>query len=221
MLGGFPRGRVRWTSTRSTRSWRAARSSIDTRPARDFAIGSRARARSTFRSTAAFTTWAGWLVPYDRGFLPDRRRRARRRRRRPAVRDLAMIGLDRVAGYFDVERRLTPGRRPGRRLGTIPQIRSERSARVAGARRRHAGRRPQRERVGAGHIAGARHIPLGYLADRARRHSRATSRSSCSAQAGAARRSAPASSARTGVERVINLDGWHRRVDEARASGQN
>ena len=47
----------------------------------------------------AFTTWAGWLLPYDRDFYPVRRGAAGARRGRARSRGLAGIGLDRVAGY--------------------------------------------------------------------------------------------------------------------------
>ena len=74
----------------------------------------------------SFTTWAGWLVPYTTDFyliVDDRTPQAID----DAVRDLAMIGLDRIAGYFDaavVDQWSAAGRRPG----TVPQITVARSA---------------------------------------------------------------------------------------------
>ena len=68
----------------------------------------------------SFTAWAGWLVPYTDVFYLIADDRA------PesidaAVRALSMIGLDRVAGYFDAG--VVDGwTDAGRPLGTIPQI---------------------------------------------------------------------------------------------------
>ena len=45
-----------------------------------------------------FTTWAGWLLPYDRDIHLLVDEPACPQCARAAVRDLAMIGLDRVAG---------------------------------------------------------------------------------------------------------------------------
>ncbi len=48
----------------------------------------------------SFTTWAGWLIPYDSDFyllLPDGDSPA------AAAHDLALIGLDRLAGYFHAD----------------------------------------------------------------------------------------------------------------------
>jgi hydroxyacylglutathione hydrolase len=48
----------------------------------------------------SFTTWAGWLLPYDRPvhLIADGEPQAR-----AAARALSFIGLDRVAGYFEPE----------------------------------------------------------------------------------------------------------------------
>lgn len=106
--------------------------------------------------TRAFTTWAGWLLPYTEDIYLVAKDGAERRVVE-AVRELALIGLDRIAGWFgsDVLE--------GRTLRTIEQL----DARTAAARVR-AGEvevvdvRSQAE-YEAGHIAGARHIPLGQL----------------------------------------------------------
>src|SRR5690606_8548349 len=49
---------------------------------------------------ADFTTWAGWLLPYDAPihFVADGEEQAR-----GAARDLAMIGIDRSEGFSDGE----------------------------------------------------------------------------------------------------------------------
>jgi hydroxyacylglutathione hydrolase len=65
---------------------------------------------------ASFTNWAGWLVPYTADFYliaPDRGAAAVDH----AVRELAMIGLDRVAGW---------SRRRHRRMGAAAE--SDRAA---------------------------------------------------------------------------------------------
>ena len=70
---------------------------IDTRPAAEFATG---RARHAQHSAErSFVTWAGWLVPYTADFylIVDDGRGTRLDEVRRA---LALIGLDRVAGYF-------------------------------------------------------------------------------------------------------------------------
>ncbi|HUQ45316.1 MAG TPA: MBL fold metallo-hydrolase [Gemmatimonadaceae bacterium] len=111
----------------------------------------------------SFNTWAGWLVPYDRDFVlivndscshcVDE-----------AVRDLAMIGLDRVAGYLgaDVLDEWAAG---GRELGTVAQIGAAELAESLQAGdvtvidvRGHA-------EWEAGHLPGVKNIPVGYLAD--------------------------------------------------------
>jgi hydroxyacylglutathione hydrolase len=136
---------------------------VDTRRATDYAM---AHVPGTINIplNASFTTWAGWFVPYTSDFfliVDDRLPQAID----GAVRDLAMIGLDRIAGYFDaavVDQWSAAGRRPG----TVPQI-------TAGDLREslaHGGVtlvdvRNLNEWEG-GHIAGARHVPLGYLGDR-------------------------------------------------------
>lgn len=68
---------------------------IDTRPAADFAEG-HIPGTVNIPLNKSFNTWAGWLVPFGRDFhlIVDDARIGE------AVRDLAMIGLDSVAGYF-------------------------------------------------------------------------------------------------------------------------
>ncbi|HUL71874.1 MAG TPA: rhodanese-like domain-containing protein [Vicinamibacterales bacterium] len=135
---------------------------IDTRRAADFAVG-HVPGTINIPLNTSFTTWAGWLVPYTADFyvlVDDRRPDALD----VVVRDLAMIGLDRVAGYFDtvaVDALVVAGRP----LGTIPQLGTTDLA----ASLEHNGIALIDVRNAAewrtGHIAGARHIPLGYLAD--------------------------------------------------------
>ena len=66
---------------------------IDTRPAEVYARG-HVPGTLNIPLGGSFITWAGWLVPYDRDFyvVTDRIDEVRRA--------LALIGLDRIAGYF-------------------------------------------------------------------------------------------------------------------------
>ena len=112
----------------------------------------------------SFPTWAGWLLPYDQpiSLLSNDGARAF-----AAVRQLAMIGLDDVRGWYG------PGAfeawpRTNGPLAVTPSIGAreafERAARGelvlldVRAAAEHAG----------GRVPGARHIPLGELAARAR-----------------------------------------------------
>lgn len=132
---------------------------IDIRPAGAYAAG-HVPGTLNIPLDRSFTTWAGWLIPYDRPFhllgeaaaMPT------------AVRDLAMIGLDRVAGSFQpdaVDAWAARGR-----LETVEGIGpTELAARL------HDGTAAVLDIRGvaeweAGRIPGAPNIPLGHLADR-------------------------------------------------------
>jgi hydroxyacylglutathione hydrolase len=111
---------------------------------------------------AAFTTWAGWLLPYGRPLYllasGDEDVAA-------AVRYLALIGLDDVRGWFGAEVLRSPENRE--RLETVPQIAAVDAARQLADRRvvvldvRSGGE------YEAGHIPGALHISLGDVTRRA------------------------------------------------------
>ncbi len=78
---------------------------MDTRPAPAFAAG-HVPGSINIPLNRSFSTWAGWLLPYDRDvyLVADARRG---QGIDDAVRDLAMIGLDRIVGYVgtnEVER---------------------------------------------------------------------------------------------------------------------
>jgi hydroxyacylglutathione hydrolase len=138
---------------------------VDTRPAADFAA---AHIPGTINIplNRSFTGWAGWLIPYDRDFylLIDH---ARADAVATAARDLAMIGLDRLAGYLDCDdEMLDAWRAAGGTLGSTPQVT------VNDLRRRM----PTgdltvidvrgRNEWEAGHLPGVANIPLGLLPDR-------------------------------------------------------
>ncbi len=112
----------------------------------------------------SFTTWAGWLLPYDKPFylLVSGDNLARLDE---ALRDLALIGLDGAAGWFDAEAIAAWGT-AGRPLGSTPAMVPEE---LSGERERGTVTvldvRGEAEWK-AGHIPGVKNIPLGYLVER-------------------------------------------------------
>lgn len=138
---------------------------VDTRAAADFAAGHLA-GTINIPLNRAFTTWAGWLVPYTRDFyLIVEHERAHAVDE--VVRDLALIGLDRIGGFLALdERELETWRAAGGRLETVAQITP-----AALQRRLAAGDATVidvRGRVEweTGRLPGAPNVPLGYLGDR-------------------------------------------------------
>jgi hydroxyacylglutathione hydrolase len=136
---------------------------IDTRRADAFASGF-VPGTINVPLNRSFNTWAGWLLPYDADFyliVDDAAPHAAAQ----AGRDLAMIGLDRVAGVFG-SGALAVWTAAGKALGTIPQID------VAEAQRRASrGEVALLDVRGAaewdeGRPAGAPNIPVGVLSDR-------------------------------------------------------
>jgi hydroxyacylglutathione hydrolase len=135
---------------------------VDTRHASDFALG-HLPGTVNIPLGKSFTTWAGWLVSYEKPFYLIVSEDAHHAVDE-AVRDLAAIGLDHVGGYFGSDV-LTAWSSAGSTLQTTPQldvtqlgeeIRHDR-AMVIDVR--------GRSEWDAGHIDGARHLPLGYLLD--------------------------------------------------------
>jgi hydroxyacylglutathione hydrolase len=127
---------------------------IDTRPAAEYAAGHLA-GTINIPFNASFVTWAGWLIkPVEFYLIVDDATAARLPE---LARALALIGLDRISGYVDA--------RAARGLSTIPQI----TAAQLQSRLREVTLVDVRSAVewAQGHIAGATHIPLGYLAERA------------------------------------------------------
>jgi hydroxyacylglutathione hydrolase len=159
ILGGLPR------PTRLPASQLAARLEqgapvVDTRPAAAFA-GGHVPGTINIPLNDGFTTWAGWLLPYDRDvclLVTDDAAAA------AAARDLAMIGLDRVAGVFGPEA-LDAWSAAGRALATVPQAAPAEAARLMARGAAVLDVRGRNEWE-AGHLPGAPNIPLGYLAER-------------------------------------------------------
>lgn len=176
---------------------------VDTRPSSDYARR-HVPGAINIPLNKSFTTWAGWLVPYDRDFrlivnadspaaIDDARR------------ELAMIGLDRIAGYFtgDV---VDEWAGSGREVGMVPQITVGELARQLDGSRLTVIDVRGRAEWEAGHLPGVANIPLGELADRLDEiprdrplvvHCQAGSRSAIAASVLRAR----------GVANVINLAG--------------
>lgn len=176
---------------------------VDTRAAAEYAIGF-VPGTINIPLNASFTTWAGWLVPYATDFhviVDDRQPQAID----TIVRDLAMIGLDRIKGYFGstvIDEWSSAGRRPG----TIPQITAgDLKESLAHGAITLVDVRNQNE-WDVDYIDGARHIPLGRIGDRADEIPRTKP---IVIQCAAGARSAIAASVlrARGVENVINLIG--------------
>jgi hydroxyacylglutathione hydrolase len=140
---------------------------VDTRTAADHAAGHVPRTLN-IPFNNSFTTRAGWLVPYGRDVyvLVGDADAAGAEAAAAAARDLALIGFDRLAGYFD----------PTALAAWDAEAALEKTPQMGAAdvARRLDG--PAAERVAvvdvrerseweAGHIAGALNIPLGHLTD--------------------------------------------------------
>jgi hydroxyacylglutathione hydrolase len=162
ILGGFPEPPKLESATLADRLASGALV-VDMRRAADYAVG-HVPGTISIPLNASFTTWAGWLVPYtgDVYLIADD---DTAQSARTAARDLAMIGLDRIAGWFDATV-LDAWSATGRPLGTVAQIgpadlaESLRHGAVTVVDVRNA------TEWQGGHIDGAIHIPLGYLRER-------------------------------------------------------
>jgi hydroxyacylglutathione hydrolase len=152
----------------------------------------------------SFATWSGWLLPYDRNvwlIAPDGDQANH------AARALAMIGLDRVAGYFSTDAL------EGRELSRVQQANANE---VAAMLERGAAQVIDvrgRTEYDARHLPGVANIPVGLLRDRV---AELPTERPIVVQCQAGARSSIAASVLLahGVRRVINLDGgieaWQR-----------
>jgi hydroxyacylglutathione hydrolase len=134
---------------------------VDTRPADVFAAG-HVPGTINIPFNNSFVTWAGWLAPYDAPvhLIMDSRAGDRARE---AVRSLALIGIDRVESVFHAS--AVEGWADGP-LATVPQIAPAALAGELGDRAVQVIDVRSPGEWAEGHLAGARHIPLGYLTDR-------------------------------------------------------
>jgi hydroxyacylglutathione hydrolase len=136
---------------------------VDTRHAAEYAAG-HVPGTINIPIGTSFATWAGWLIPYDQPFyliVSDGSSHGLDE----AVRDLAMIGLDQVAGYFgsEVVGAWTTERHE---LATVPHITPRELARKLAAGEVAVLDVRGRTEWEAGHLPGVQNIPLGYLTDR-------------------------------------------------------
>ena len=124
---------------------------IDTRAAEDFAQG-HVPGTLNIPLNGSFVTWAGWLIPYDRDFylITDRIEEVRRA--------LALIGLDRIAGYF-----ASSAARGGEITAAISVDELAKRLPANGVTIIDVRNDNEWEE---GHIPSAKHIPLGHLAAR-------------------------------------------------------
>ncbi len=114
----------------------------------------------------SFVQWAGWLVPYDSPIyliVPGESGDVAIE----AARELRMIGLDRVEGWF-AESTIEAWRQAGNELSTVAQASPEEveASLVSGESAALIDVRNLAEWE-TGHIDGARHIPLGRLGEQA------------------------------------------------------
>ncbi|HEY0038165.1 MAG TPA: rhodanese-like domain-containing protein [Longimicrobium sp.] len=134
---------------------------VDTRPAPAYA---RAHVPGTLNIplNRSFNTWAGWLLPYDHDFYLIVEQTGSVGE---AVRDLAMIGLDRVAGFFTADV-IDAWRAAGREIGTVKQMTADELAdQIASGDVNVVDVRGATEWE-AGHLPGVPNVPVGYLAER-------------------------------------------------------
>ncbi len=135
---------------------------VDTRPRAVFA-GGHVPGTLNIPLDRSFPNWAGWFLPYDR---PIRLIAEGAAQAREAVRDLVLIGLDRVAGWFDASAVEAWAAREGP-LATYAVLDwegAERAVRDEGAVLVDV--RNQTE-WNDSHVPGAHHVHLGYLRERA------------------------------------------------------
>jgi hydroxyacylglutathione hydrolase len=136
---------------------------VDTRPAAAYAAG-HVPGTINIPLGGSFTTWAGWLLPFDRDVYLLVDDAVRPDATAVAVRDLAMIGLDRVAGVFGADA-IAAWTTAGRALGTIAQATPEElSAMLARGEASVIDVRGRAEWE-AGHLPGVPNIPVGFLAE--------------------------------------------------------
>ncbi|HEU5049715.1 MAG TPA: rhodanese-like domain-containing protein [Gemmatimonadales bacterium] len=135
---------------------------VDTRPAAEFAAG-HVPGTINLPLNRSFTTWAGWFLPYDADFyliMADGGPALGE-----AVHDLAMIGLDRMGGWFPTDA-VTAWAEAGGTLETIRQMTPAELATALETDTVSVVDVRGRSEWDAGHIPDTPNIPLGFLPDR-------------------------------------------------------
>ncbi len=159
-LGGFKRPK-QMDEAMLASLVKAGATVVDTRDARQFASG-HLPGTLNIPLSASFVTWVGWLLPYTEDLyfivddLDDDSLIA-------MVRQLALIGLDRVAGVFH---RRAVERADGATLGRVAQMTPEELSCQLQAKSVSLVDVRSASEYKQAHLSGAVHIPLGYLADR-------------------------------------------------------
>ena len=164
ILGGFHRPEL-YPASAMDGLLRKRELIVDTRPAPDFATG-HIPGSINIPLNKSFNTWAGWLLPFDRDFylIVDAQCS---RCIDESVRDLAMIGLDRVAGYFSTDV-IGSWAASDRDLATVSQISAPDLARRLKSGDVTVIDVRGRSEWEAGHLPGVPNIPVGYLVDHLR-----------------------------------------------------
>jgi hydroxyacylglutathione hydrolase len=136
---------------------------IDTRPAAEYASG-HVPGTLNIPLNKSFNTWAGWLVPYDQDIYLIVNDRESQDKVHEAVKDLAMIGLDRVAGYLSLAAVQAWAERDGGlaairqiQVGELADLLQDDKVTVIDVR--------AKSEWDEGHIPGVENIPLGHLAE--------------------------------------------------------
>ena len=140
---------------------------VDLRAAADFAKAHVPGALSIPYSRS-FSTWCGWLIPYDadvtllvpRGDDGESETIARR-----ASRDLALIGLDRVTGWMHADDAITAWTTTGRHTGRIAQVDVHSIASAMKETQLQVIDVRGHTEWEAGHLPGVRNVPVGLLAE--------------------------------------------------------
>ncbi len=137
---------------------------VDTRHNGDFAEG-HIPGTINIPLDKSFIARAGWLLPYDRDFYLIVEERAGAPAIDEAIRDLSLIGLDRIAGFFG-SAALESWLQEGRRLGTTDELSSaDLARRIKEGDVTVIDVRDPAEWEDT-HIPGVANIPLGHLTDR-------------------------------------------------------
>lgn len=128
---------------------------VDLRTAAEFAAG-HVQGTINIPLNRSFTSWAGWLLPYDRPFylIADSTGAAGIQR---VANDLAMIGLERIGGYFGPE--VLTGALQTSAQVSLDEVKS-------GAGKPYVLDVRNANEWEHGHLPGAHHIALGTLPDR-------------------------------------------------------
>ncbi len=180
---------------------------IDLRPAAEFAASHIPRSLSV-PSSRSFSTYVGSIVPYaaEIVLLADGEGEAANAQAQSCMHDLSLIGLDRVRGWMPAGAALAMWGAAERPLATVVQHTTAEFHAGAARGATILDVRGQTEWE-AGHMPGARHIPLGDVVDRWRELPEGAVLVHC--QAGG--RSAIAASLlqRLGKEAVSNLQGGY------------